>query len=51
MAFRVEVAPQALGDLDLIAAYIAERGSLQSAERWFNGILNANSRGLASIRG
>jgi len=41
MAFRVEVAPEALADLDAIAAHIRERGSFESAERWFNGIIIA----------
>ena len=27
--------------LDTIATYIRERGSLESAERWFNGIMDA----------
>ena len=41
MVFRVEISPQAFGDFDDIAAYITERGSLESAERWFNGIMDA----------
>ncbi len=41
MAFRVEVSPQAFEDLDLIAQYIRKRGSFESAERWFNGIIDA----------
>jgi hypothetical protein len=36
MAFRVEIAPQAFEDLDNISAYIRQRGSFESAERWFN---------------
>jgi|ERR1039457_587411 plasmid stabilization system protein ParE len=41
MAFRVEVSPQAFEDLDSISAYIRDRGSFESAERWFNGIMAA----------
>lgn len=41
MAFRVEIEPRALADLDAIAEDIQERGSFESAERWFNGILDA----------
>jgi plasmid stabilization system protein ParE len=41
MAFRVEVSPEAFGDLDAIAAYIRRRGSYESAERWFNEIIDA----------
>jgi len=41
MGFRVEIAPQAYADLDAIADYIEERGSFASAERWFNGIIDA----------
>ena len=41
MAFRVEVSPEALANLDAIATHIRERGSFESAERWFNGILDA----------
>jgi plasmid stabilization system protein ParE len=40
MAFRVEISPQAFEDLDGISAYI-RRGSFESAQRWFNGILAA----------
>lgn len=43
MAFRVEISPEALENLDTIAAYIKERGSFESAERWFNGIVAAIS--------
>jgi plasmid stabilization system protein ParE len=39
MAFRVEISPQAYEDLDIISAYIRQRGSFESAERWFNGII------------
>jgi plasmid stabilization system protein ParE len=41
MAFRVEVSPEALANLDAIAQHIRERGSFESAERWFNGTLDA----------
>jgi plasmid stabilization system protein ParE len=41
MAFRVEISPQAFEDLDIISAYIRQRGSFESAERWFNGIVAA----------
>ena len=41
MAFRVEISPQAFEDLDGISAYIRHRGSFESAERWFNGIMAA----------
>ena len=41
MAFRVEISPQAFEDLDGISAYIRHRGSSESAERWFNGIMAA----------
>jgi plasmid stabilization system protein ParE len=41
MVFRVEVSPQALADLDSIARYIRQRGSFDSAKRWFNGIIAA----------
>jgi plasmid stabilization system protein ParE len=41
MAFRVEISPQAFEDLDSISAYIRHRGSFESAERWFNGIMAA----------
>lgn len=40
MAFRVEITPQALADLDSIAEYIAAKGSFAVAERWFNGIMD-----------
>lgn len=39
MAFRVEVEPQALRDLDSIAEHIRKQSSLETAQRWFNGIL------------
>ncbi len=41
MAFRVEIAPQASADLDAIADYIKQRGSFESAQQWFNGIMDA----------
>jgi plasmid stabilization system protein ParE len=41
MVFRVEISPEALSDIDKIAAYIREQGSFESAERWFNGIIDA----------
>jgi len=41
MVFRVEISPQAFGDLDDIAGYITERGSFESAQRWFNAIMDA----------
>jgi plasmid stabilization system protein ParE len=41
MAFRVEISPQAFADLDGISSYIRHRGSFESAERWFNGIMAA----------
>jgi plasmid stabilization system protein ParE len=41
MGFRVEIAPQAHADLDAIADYIEKRGRFASAERWFNGIIDA----------
>lgn len=46
MAFRVEIAPRALSDLDAIAEYITERGSFEQAEQWFNGIVDA----IASLK-
>jgi len=41
MAFRVDISVQAFEDLDTISAYIRQRGSFESAQRWFNGIVNA----------
>jgi plasmid stabilization system protein ParE len=41
MAFRVEVSPEAFGDLDRIASYIQENATAAIAERWFNGIFAA----------
>lgn len=40
MAFRVEIQPQALDDLDSIADNIKARSSFATAEKWFNGILD-----------
>jgi len=39
MAFRVEISPEALENLDAMAAHIQQHGSIESAERWFNGIV------------
>jgi plasmid stabilization system protein ParE len=41
MAFRVEIAPRALDDLDQIADYIRRNGSFRQAQDWFNGIIDA----------
>ncbi len=41
MAFRVEISPRAFADLDEIAQYIKQQGSLDQAEEWFNGIIAA----------
>jgi plasmid stabilization system protein ParE len=41
MAFRVEISPRAVNDLDEIAEYIKQRGSFEQAEKWFNGIMAA----------
>src|SRR5271157_422803 len=41
MVFRVDISPQAFEDLDSISAYIRHRGSSESAERWFDGIMAA----------
>ncbi|MCX6591686.1 MAG: type II toxin-antitoxin system RelE/ParE family toxin [Acidobacteria bacterium] len=43
MAFRVELAPQAVDDLDEITAYIAGQSSFAVAERWFNSIIKSIS--------
>jgi plasmid stabilization system protein ParE len=40
MAFRVEIAPQALEDLDEIADYIKAAVSFETAQVWFNGIID-----------
>ncbi|BDC52410.1 hypothetical protein F183_A47250 [Bryobacterales bacterium F-183] len=39
MAFRVEIAEEAYADLDAIAEYIQQRGSPESANRWFDATL------------
>ena len=41
MAFRVELSPCALEDLDEIARHTRQRGSFKQAEEWFNGIVAA----------
>ena len=41
MAFRVEIEPQALEDLDGIADHIKRKSSFVVAERWFNGMIDA----------
>jgi plasmid stabilization system protein ParE len=41
MAFRVELSPRAFADLDTIAGYIRQADSLETAERWLNGVLRA----------
>jgi plasmid stabilization system protein ParE len=41
MAFHVEIAPRAFGDLDDIADYIRRNGGFRQAEDWFNGITDA----------
>lgn len=41
MAFRVEIAPRALRDLDEIAEYIKRGGGFGQAEEWFNGMIDA----------
>jgi plasmid stabilization system protein ParE len=41
MAFRVEISPQAFANFERISAYIRHRGSFESAEPWFNGIVAA----------
>ena len=41
MAFRVEISPRAVNDLDEIARYIKEQSSFGQAEEWFNGIIAA----------
>ena len=46
MVFRVELAPRAYADLDAIADYITKRGSFESAQLWFNGIMDS----IASLR-
>lgn len=41
MAFRVEISPRALTDLDQIAEYIEREASFAQAEEWFKGIFGA----------
>jgi plasmid stabilization system protein ParE len=41
MAFRVEISPRAMSDLDEIARYIMQQGRFDQAEEWFNGIIAA----------
>lgn len=41
MAFRVEISPEALRDLDEISEYIGDRANFSTAERWFNGMFAA----------
>jgi len=41
MAFRVELSPEVLADLDAIASHIREQGSFESAGKWFNGMIDA----------
>ncbi len=46
MAFRVDLAPRAVTDLDAIAEYIKQSGSFEQAENWFNGAIHA----IASLK-
>jgi len=39
MAFRIELQPHAIEDLDFIAEYLTHRGSVAASETWFNGIM------------
>ncbi len=41
MAFRVEIQPQALEDLDAIAVYIRAKETFEAAQKWFDGIMLA----------
>ncbi|MGH9721008.1 MAG: hypothetical protein ACRD8O_12405 [Bryobacteraceae bacterium] len=41
MAFLVEIEPQALNGLDAIAEYIKNASSFETAERWFNAMMQA----------
>jgi plasmid stabilization system protein ParE len=41
MAFRVEISPEALENLDTIATHIQQHGSFESAQRWLNGVVIA----------
>jgi plasmid stabilization system protein ParE len=40
MVFRVEIEPQAHHDIDFVATYLKEGGSLSVAERWFNSVMD-----------
>jgi len=40
MAFRVEIEPQAIEDLDSIANFIKQKSSFTVAERWFNEVMH-----------
>jgi predicted RNase H-like HicB family nuclease/plasmid stabilization system protein ParE len=40
MAFRVELQPQAIADLDEIAAHLQSASSFAVAQRWFNAIID-----------
>jgi|GEM_PF-116436 len=41
MAFRVEVSPRAVEDLDAITEYIENHGSFERAEKWFDEMIAA----------
>ena len=41
MAFRIEIEPQALDDVDSIIDYIQQNSSLAVVEKWFNGIMKS----------
>lgn len=41
MAFRVDLAPQAIDDLDRIAEHIEQEAGFAAAEKWFNEILDS----------
>lgn len=43
MAFRVEIEPQAFDDLDQMAGWIKAGGSLEAAQKWFDGMIAAIS--------
>lgn len=43
MAFRVEIEPQAFDDLDQIANWIQLGSSFETAQKWFNGMMDAIS--------
>jgi plasmid stabilization system protein ParE len=46
MAFRVEIQPLAVDDLDSIAEYIKAKSSFAAAEKWFNGMMES----IASLK-